>query len=462
MEVDLKKTILLVENELVTASLANRFNEKTDYQLFCVHSGIEAIEIVLKNQNIDLILMDIDLNEGLNGLETSFLILKESDIPILYLSSWTEATIDTEILQATTYGYVHKDSDISTIDASIQKALKLFQENKKLKECKDKYKFLYETIRDGTICVDLNGYIIESNAVFQKMTGYSGDELRLLTYHDITPEKWHENESKVVSEQLLVRGFTDPYEKEYRRKDGSICPVEISVYQHSNSSGFPRFHSAIVRDLSETKRHEAQIRALLDEKDLTLKEVHHRIKNNMNTIYSLLLLQAETVHEPEAISALEDAGSRVQSMALLYDKLYRSDSYKTVSMIEYLPVLIDEIVSNFPAVPKIRIEKKIDDFSVNSKLVQIVGIIVNELLTNIMKYAFVGRDDGAVSISARCSDGTIFIVIADNGNGMPDSICFDSSPGFGLLLISQLTKQIGGTIRIERDKGTRIVLECSQ
>jgi PAS domain S-box-containing protein len=215
-------------------------------------------------------------------------------------------------------------------------------------------------------------------------------------------------------------------------------------------------------DMNEHKQAEERIKALLEEKELILKEVHHRIKNNMNTINSILALQAGTLCDPAAIAALEDAQSRIQSMVLLYDKLYRSTSFTDISSIDYIYPLVDDIVANFPNSPSVHIEKTIEEFALSVTKIQPLGILMNELLTNIMKYAFVGRTTGLIRVSASLKSGIVSISIQDNGIGMPESIDFENSPGFGLLLVDTLTKQLNGTIRIERGNGTRITLEFGE
>ena len=126
----------------------------------------------------------------------------------------------------------------------------------------------------------------------------------------------------------------------------------------------------------------------------------------MNKIKSLLNLQSESLKDPAAIEALRDTESRVQSMAILYDKLYRSADYNSMSIKEYLFSLIDEIINNFPNSNIVKIEKNIGNFILSAKKLQSVGIIINELLTNIMKYAFIDRNDGLISLDGQPVGGT--------------------------------------------------------
>ena len=216
--------------------------------------------------------------------------------------------------------------------------------------------------------------------------------------------------------------------------------------------------SGVAQDITERKQAEERIGSLLAEKELLLKEVHHRIKNNMNTISSLLSLQAQTLQDPSAIEALEDANHRVRSMGILYDKLYQSADFLELSVKDYVPTLVEEIIGNFPNRKMVRVEKRIDDFLLDAKRLQPVGIIINELLTNTMTYAFRGRTDGLVTVSATNAGGHVTIAVQDDGVGVPESVSLENSAGFGLRLIHALARQLDGTIRMERGDGTKVVL----
>lgn len=212
-------------------------------------------------------------------------------------------------------------------------------------------------------------------------------------------------------------------------------------------------------DITERKIAEEKIKTLLLEKEIILKEAHHRIKNNMNTVSSIMCLQLETLKEPSAIAAVEDARSRVHSMMVLYDKLYRSDDFKDLSFKKYITPLIDEIIDNFPNKGIVKTEKVIDDFIIDAKKLPPLGIIVNEILTNIMKYAFKGRDNALIKVTAAISDNRVTVTVADNGIGIPESIDIATSTGFGLQLVDIMTQALRGKMKIERGNGTKFILE---
>jgi PAS domain S-box-containing protein len=188
-------------------------------------------------------------------------------------------------------------------------------------------------------------------------------------------------------------------------------------------------------------------------------EVHHRVKNNMNTIASLLSIQAQSLKEPAAVSALQDARGRVKSMMLLYDRLFLASTSGVVSLQSYIPALIEEIVRNFSTSARIKVKTRLEDIRLDAQTLQPLGIILNELVTNVCKYAFPGQDSGTITVSASKQDDGVQIIIQDDGIGIPDYIDFDRSTGFGLQLVQALTLQLDGSIRILRDKGTKVVLE---
>jgi len=234
--------------------------------------------------------------------------------------------------------------------------------------------------------------------------------------------------------------------------DNIISPIFDAQQKITGATG-------MAFDVTERKIAGEKIDALLKEKQLILKEVHHRIKNNMNTVAGLMYLQMDTLKEPAAIAALKDARSRVISMMVLYDKLYRSDDFNELSFREYISPLVDEIIGNFPNRNIVRIEKDIDDFIIDSKRLSHIGIIINEIITNIMKYAFTGRAAGTITISARAAGGRAVITVRDDGAGISGSLDVASFKSFGLQLVDMMTRQLRGVMKMERVDGTRFILE---
>jgi len=220
-----------------------------------------------------------------------------------------------------------------------------------------------------------------------------------------------------------------------------------------------KYLAGFMIDVTERRNAEEKIKTLLAEKELLLKEVHHRIKNNMTTIKGLLTMQIEAEKNPIVIEPLRDAENHVQSIIILYDKLFCTDNYCELPVRDYLLPLVDDIISGFSKFVTVRTAVEIEDFILNIQILSPLGIIINELLTNMMKHAFIGRNKGMVTLSASLVGSHMLIVLSDDGIDLSESIDIESSSGFGMQIVQMLIDQIGGSIRIERNEGTKFIIE---
>lgn len=200
----------------------------------------------------------------------------------------------------------------------------------------------------------------------------------------------------------------------------------------------------LTEEVDRRTRNEERVQELLREKDIMLREVHHRIKNNMQTVGSLLSLQSSRVAEESARQALEIAEHRVLTMMLLYDKIYRSETVDDVSLQSYLEELVDEIVSTYPTL--VRVEKDIAAIDVPVQVGFSLGIIVNELVSNAMKHAFGRGGDPVLRVAAAPVNEGLSLCVEDNGPGVAAGAL---ESGFGLSLVRGLARQLGGSFRID-------------
>ena len=318
------------------------------------------------------------------------------------------------------------------------------------------------TVREPLIALDKDLRVVSVSRSFYDFFKVKPEDTVGQLIYDLGNKQWDIPKLRELLEEILPQKTSfDNYEVEHDFATIGKRIMLLNARQIQQRSGKKSILLLAIEDITERKDAEKKIKALLAEKELILKEVHHRIKNSMNTIKSLLTLQAAMLKDPTAIEALTDTESRVQSMMLLYDKLYRSTGYIEISIKDYLFSLIDEIIENFPNGDSITVQKNMDDFICDAKKLQSIGIIINELLTNIMKYAFLGKENqvNLIEVSVILKNNKASIVIKDNGVGIPENIDFENSTGFGLTLVRLLTEQIGGTIGIERKNGTSVILE---
>lgn len=208
-------------------------------------------------------------------------------------------------------------------------------------------------------------------------------------------------------------------------------------------------------DISLQKAAQDEIKAQLKSKVTLLKEVHHRIKNNIASIASLLSIQADMSENPEVKNELHHACSRIESLKLLYNILLSGDEYETMQIKGYLEKVIQTILEIHKDEIHFSVHLDFSDFTVYAKKVFPIGIIVNELMTNIIKYAFPGKDNGNVYITLNKEFPWATLVIRDDGVGMDAANNNDPSNGFGISLVKLLSDQIGGSFSIDGTKGTQ-------
>lgn len=192
------------------------------------------------------------------------------------------------------------------------------------------------------------------------------------------------------------------------------------------------------------------------EKEILLREVHHRVKNNLQVVCSLLTLQAHG-HEPRLIAFADECRARVRSMALVHEHLYQSENLQSVPLALYLRALVSEVARSQPGSGRVSCQVDVQEIALPLDQAIPCGLVINELVTNAFKHGFPDGRSGQVSVSIaeNGADG-IELVVADDGVGIPAAVGFAGGGGFGLALVSMLADQLGATVNIERHSGARI------
>lgn len=329
------------------------------------------------------------------------------------------------------------------------------------KEAEIRLKEKEEQIRQ--IAESTEAILWEYDIIKDRWTYVAPQVEKILGYH---PEDWtnlqfwldnlHPDDRDWASEycfECTKRGEKHRFEYRFRKKDGNYLWLRDVVNVEMQEEKPVKLRGIMV-DISERKEAEIKLKSLLEEKELLLKEVHHRIKNNMSTIISLLSIQAAALHNKSAISALQDAQTRIKSMLLIYEKLFSTQNYLEINVSAYISELINQVAGSYSYRDKITVSKDIDELVWDPKKAFPLGIIVNELITNAYKHAFPGDMNGKILISLKQrADDNMQLVISDNGIGLPEKRKEDNH-SFGLNLISALVEQINGELEIKSDKGT--------
>lgn len=249
-----------------------------------------------------------------------------------------------------------------------------------------------------------------------------------------------EGSGTVVTEVFIVDGDERFYEAHYNpiKIGGSITGVAV-----------------FSRDITEKKRSEESTLKSLKEKEVLLKEVHHRVKNNLQVISSILNLQTAYLRDKGTINLLKECQNRIKTMAFIHESLYQNKDFSQINFSEYIITLVKNLFYSFETnQQKIKANFDVDPILLNLDTSIPCGLIVNELVSNALKYAFDDGREGAIFITLKKQAEKIKIVVADNGRGLPDKLDFRNTETLGLQLVSTLTEQINGTISLNKNKGT--------
>jgi len=302
-----------------------------------------------------------------------------------------------------------------------------------------------------TVCTT-EGKFLKVNPSWEKVLGYTQKELLDLGWVKLVHPDDVEKTNKEVERQLkgsLVVNFVN----RYKCKDGSY-----KTFEWQATFAKEGIVHATARDITERKRAEEQIEASLREKVILLQEIHHRVKNNMQVICSLLSLQSHYIEDEQALEQFKEARNRIKSMALVHEKLYQSKDFMKVEFSGYVRSLIAELVQSYRvSIAHIRVNIDVEDIALRINKAIPCGLIINELLSNALKYAFPDpHQEGEISVSLHpAGDGQIELVVSDNGVGIPEALDMTAAESLGLDLVTDLAKkQLHGEIRVERTEGT--------
>jgi len=630
------KKILLVEDDTILAITTKTQLNKEGYDVEVAISGEEAVDVA--SRDFDLVLMDINLGKGIDGTQAAELILKNIDIPIVFLSSHTEKHIVEKTEQITSYGYVVKNTGIVVLDASIKMAFKLFEARAQQKNflsileesqevsgvgsyqvdftiglwtaSKTLYKIfgiddfyeknienwtqiIYPEDREDTLLylqqevlikqqkfdkvyriqrvsdkkilyvhglgevTVVGGKTVSMVGTIQDITDFKlaqdrikQDEIRQEKIIDILQHKSdsiqefldyclnqcismtnskygyiyrysEENQmfelntwSKDVMDSCRVAAPKTCYELNKTSFWGEAVrqrkPVFSNNFQmpHPLKKGLPEGHVAIKKFLTcpifrgddivgvvglankeedyndldiiqiniimeavwkvmdgkkaeeALKKEKDLVNKLLGEKEILLIESNHRIKNNLASIEGLIMISLNTVTNEEAKRILLDSLTRISGVKTLYDHLLVQNEFEMVSSEKYITSLVEKITKLFNVNESISISLNIKDFKLSSKQMFSIGIVINELITNIAKYAFSDKN-GNINLFCMLEEGKVIIEAIDDGRGLPEDFDINKTTGFGIALIKMIVRQFDGTFDMVSHGGTKSTIKLN-
>ena len=345
---------------------------------------------------------------------------------------------------------------------------RLLQDNQEILEKREKHlSLITDNMMDLITRNDAKGAYQYVSPSAMKILGYDPQNMlgkNILDFvHPEDTEKFKSCFQKSVSE------YSSPEDIEYRYKkaDGEFIWLE--------TIGTPIFDSANIvqgfvcgsRNIDDRKHVEKQIKTSLEEKEVLLKEIHHRVKNNMQIISSLLNLQSKYVKNKNEIDIFKESQDRVRSMAMIHENLYKSKNIARINFGEYVQKLVYGLFSSYGINPEmIHAHMNLDDILLDIDKAIPCGLILNELVTNSLKHAFPTdenlKEKCKLDIILSKNENILKIVVSDNGVGFPENVDFQNTESLGLQLVNALVNQLNGDIEIEKTNGTKFTIKFKE
>lgn len=326
-------------------------------------------------------------------------------------------------------------------------------------ESEKSYQSLFNTIEDAIYIQDENGFFVDVNQGAVKMYGYSHEEFIGKTPEFLAAEG--KNDFNLLKEQLrkAFLGETQNFEFWGKKKNGEIFLKDVKV-DKGNYFG-KQVLIAYARDITKRKIEEEKINAALAEKNVLLREVHHRVKNNLQAIIYLIEMQIEKISDKKVKIFLKELQEQSRTMSLVYEQLYQSDYLAEVDMDGYLNNLTSNLLQAFGSGKDIKSTVEAENILLDVETAMPCGLIINELFTNSLKYAFAVdvKEPPFIKVSVQFKDNVVNIIVADNGIGFPKDYDWENADTMGLKLVNFWVKyQLAGNISVDRSLGTKFII----
>ncbi len=494
--------ILVVEDNLSSLKLLTDLLRKGGYHVRSASDGELALRSV-QARLPTLIMLDIRMPH-MDGYEVCR-HLKDSentrDVPVIFISALAETINKVNAFGVGGVDYVTKpfeqeevlarvrthlsirqmqlqieENNLQLQEATEQLEGRVRQQTKELSQSEERYRSITDDVMDsskvGIFILDKDFHVVWINKAIESCFGLKRDEVigkdkRLLVknrIHNIFEDgkSFQKNVLKTYDNNTYTERFVchviPENEREERWLEHWSQPIRSGLYIGGRVEHYT--------DITKQMKSEAQIKASLQEKEVLLKEIHHRVKNNLQIISSLIKSQSENIEEKHYAELFNDCQNRIKVMALIHEKLYRSDDLANIKLNDYVKELVDELFRSYKiSTARIKLKTDLENITIGIETSIPCGLIINELMSNSLKYAFPGDREGEIKISMRSiSDlesetsnpkSEIELAFSDNGVGIPENIDYRDTESLGLRLIYNLSvHQLDGKIELDSSRGT--------
>ena len=438
------KLLIVEDNEGDVILIEEYLNEHTPIPVYTIANSLKDAFIILDSDTtFDAILLDLTLPDATGELLVTKMLNKVRNIPVIILTGYTNRDFGIKAVALGVSDYLQKDDLTSyVLLKSITYSIERTKINRSLRHSELQYRDLFDLNPLPMWVFELDSLkFLSVNEAAIKSYGYTRDEFLNMTIMDIRPKEEIPN----LMDSLKVIRETGSYNSgvfKHQKKSGEIIEVEIQA-NRIDFNGRPS-ELILSNDITERRIYQEKILKSLKEKETLLSEIHHRVKNNLAIVSGMMQLQAYQEEDLSIQTKLLDSVSRIQTMATIHEHLYQESSFSKINFSDNLSTLVHNIIETFKNDIEIQIDFNCDSIDLNINQAVPCSLIVNEVLTNILKHAFPSRKTGSIKFDLQIEDEVIDLMISDDGIGLPKGFSEEKSESLGLLLIKILTEQLGG------------------
>jgi PAS domain S-box-containing protein len=321
-----------------------------------------------------------------------------------------------------------------------------------IKESERKYRKIFDNMQDVFYQIFNNGLISEISPSIYRYSGFTREELIGKQVESVYSNP---DDRQILLETINQKGEISDYEVKLKNKDNELLYVSTNAHPWLDKNNNVIGIEGSLRDITERKKMENELRNVLQEKEMLLKEIHHRVKNNLMIISSLLELQSQDIQDKDDLKLFKESQARADSMALIHERLYQSTDLKHINFGEYIETLANSLFNTYVMDESlIKLDLNVENIMLDINTAIPLGLIVNELITNSMKHAFPDGHQGEIKINFTRKDDKLFLEVFDNGVGLPEDLDIRNTISLGLQIVNSLTSQIDGDLILYTENGT--------
>jgi PAS domain S-box-containing protein len=458
--------VLYVDDEPVLLEITKQFLENTgEFRVDTVSCVPDARKELMKS-SYDAVVSDYQM-PGTDGIAFLKQLRHQGNtLPFIIFTGKGQENVVIEALNAGADFYIQKGEDpkvqFADLGNKIRQAVRRNTAERALRESEERFR---NVVKDQTELISRfspDGILLFVNDAFCRYFGIQREQVLGRRFEMQVPRE----DCDLVKAHLRSLTRQHPVATIEHK---IIMPGGLIRWQQRNDraifddSGTLIEYQSVGRDITDLKSAEEALKTALGEKNMLLKEIHHRVKNNMQVIIGLLQFQASTVSSPEIARIVLDTETRIRSMVLIHERLYKSEDFININLGIYIKDLIDSLIYTYKTKTVITVEYSIDKILIDQPMLIHLGLLITEVVSNSLKHAFPNRSTGTISLSFhRKENNGLTLSIHDDGIGIPDSCMREKPTTMGLQLIYMLGRdQLNGEIQIEGNNGTTFTFTFS-